>query len=768
MFVTKSNGEKEPLDIEKIRKQMNFCILGTDITATEFEAKFNLIYTNNMETSAIQSNLVQISNNSVSIEEPDWNIVSGRAAMWRLYSKVLKNTGFAVTEWVDHIKWLCDNNYYKPEIYTKLLELGITKDFIKFGDKKHYSLDNQDFQKNISQTLILESKYIIVDEGKPLEYPFLIDIANAILLADNKQDFERKFFMFFHGYLSLATPFKRNLRRVNGNTGSCFIGDTPDALSGIFKSYNDMAHISKEGGGIGWYWGKVRPGYTSTYTIVNSNQITAWIKIVSDLAVAVDQAGVRKAAITVGLDWWHLDILSFLEIKSEVGTDLRFKAFDIFPQIIIDDYFVDKYYRDEPVYLYNHFDFYNLTGIDITELVDEELFNAHVRAEQLILEGKLTHYVKIAPSELLKKTVWTWIEIGDFYIAHKDMINFSNYLKVGEDKLTAKCVNLCVESFSVNKTANNYKEEVINGKRKTTESDGMYHSCNLISINVEKFSATDELLPEVTYHAVDCLDKSVDLSTYPVLEAEQSAKALRNIGIGILGKADYMAYNGYMYDTENGRLAGQALVEKIAYNAYMSSIRLAKEKGSYPLFDKRNYNKIIGRTVEELNAQSLLNGNCYDWNDVYEGVQDYGIRNFYLLAMAPNTSTGVLMGVLPSYLPAYNKFNYQTLNDMSVPILPKYIKDKYWYYKTRYQYDPVDIIKYTEYCQFYVDTGMSMEINISTTVNPDIYGITEAFMEGFKNKRLKAVYYVMTIDPKTGKVAKKSDTKEEVCIDCAN
>ena len=234
-------------------------------------------------------------------------------------------------------------------------------------------------------------------------------MTNAIILASiekpqEKINYAKEYYDFLSKYIiSLATPFKSNLRLEGGNTGSCFIGEAGDSNAQLFKTYSDMATISQSGGGIGWYFGKIRPGDTWTQNVPKANAINKWIKIVNDIAVAVNQRGVRKGAITPALDWWHLDIVGFCEIKSELNGDLRDKCFDIFPQVVVDSYFVDAVLEDKKVFLYNQYEFKKLTKIDITELIGDELYNAHQKAEELILLGKLKHFKEIRAKDLWKK-----------------------------------------------------------------------------------------------------------------------------------------------------------------------------------------------------------------------------------------------------------------------------------------------------------------------------------------------------------------------------
>ena len=445
----KRDGRIEPFDISKIQKQLDFAVEGTGLSAIEYESILNLPNKETIETKVIQETIINSGKNKISIENTKWDKAVGRADMYQLYRSVHKLTKFEVTDWIEHIKYLVRNGYYRKDIlgYLNNLIEQDSKDnkFIKTINKYIETKNNYDWKMSYAQVEMLKSKYLIKNKKGIIEYPILSDIVNALILTSkNIERFTKMFEMIHLQYISLATPFKRNLRRPNGNTGSCYIGEAPDNLAGIMKSNTDMAHISKEGGGIGWYLGKIRPENSYSYNIVKSNNITKWVKIINDIAVAVNQAGVRLGAITVALDWWHLDIYSFLDVKSELKGDLRDKAFDIFPQVVVDQYFMNAVREDKEVYLFNQYEYKKLTGIDVTEQIEHNLEKIHLHIEELVKQNKFKHAVKIRAKDLWKRMLWVWIEIGDFYIANKDKINFSNYLKYDEEGGISKCVNLCL------------------------------------------------------------------------------------------------------------------------------------------------------------------------------------------------------------------------------------------------------------------------------------------------------------------------------------
>lgn len=748
--VKKRDGSIQEFDIDKIREQIIPATKNTNINPLEFESQVFIETNQIINTSDIDDSLILTAKNNVSDLEPDWDIVAGRLMARKTQREIYKNTKFDYKDFLSHIKSLIKQHYYRNDITKWYSDEQINE----LGE---YIKPDRDYNLRLSQIALLKSKYLVKNKKGTLEYPSTADMVNSMILASIEDEMKKvviskEYYDELSEYrISLATPFKANLRIPNGNTGSCYIGETDDNTPSIFKSYTDMAYISQEGGGIGWYLGKIRPGDTYSDKVPKANVINKWIKIINDIAVAVNQRGIRKGAITPALDWWHLDIKSFVEIKSELEGDLRDKCFDIFPQVVLDNYFVDKALAKEDVYLFNQYEYKKLTGVDITELIDEQLYQVHIDVEKLIEQGKLKHYEKVNAYELFGKFLWHWIEYGDFYITHKDMLNYSNYLT---EFGIAKCGNLCVESFSLSKVGGYFKREFKGEKEITTETDNFYHSCNLISINIANILNDDEMLKNTCRIAVRMLDASIDLSTFPVLEAEKTSKFLRNIGIGVVGMSDYMAYNKVLYDTEEGILLGEKIIEKIAYYCYKASIELSIEKGAYPGFAQANYSKLFGKDPKELNS---LSPNGFDWVELQQDIIKYGIRNFYLIAIAPNTSSGLCQGVGASYLPAHNKNNTQKLADLIVPVLPKFIKDRFWFYKTKFQYKTEDIIKFTRRIQRWVDTGISMELTINPELSPDISLIGNEILQGFKTKELKAVYYSITIGRDNNK-----------CESCAN
>ncbi len=747
IIVTKRDGSKQPWDLQKIRKQLDYAYRGTGLNPLELESKISLSLKPNIKTSEIQELMIQTAIAMISLEQPEMSLVAGRLAMHQLHRMIYKSTKIEWNEFEKYIDYALKNKFYRDDFIK-----AYTKDDIA---KLEQLFDLEyDYSQVIAQVMSLKSKYLIKSKKGIVEYPQFSDMTSSMILASVEKEPMKWAGWYFNKLseqkISLATPFKSNLRRPDGNTGSCFILPTGDSLLQITKTWSDMATISKEGGGIGVYLGWLRPGESWSTNIPKANKINRWTKIINDIAIAVNQRGIRKGAITPAIDWWHMDIFDFVEMKTETESDLREKCFDLFPQVVVDQFFMERKEADGFVYLFDQYELKQLTGIDVPSLVDDELYQAHLKVEELIESKKLKHFKQIKAKDLWKKMMKVWFETGDFYITKKEGLNLSNYLKC--EGYIANSANLCVESFSITQTPTSWKQEVVDAKIVHSESNGMYHSCSLISLCLNNL-LTDDELEDACKAAVRALDVSIDMGTMPVVEAENSAQALRNIGIGTLGAADWMAYHKLSYEKEEDLDKLEALYERIAWYCYNASIDLAIEKGSYPLFEKANYDKMFGKPVEELNN---LSKNGYDWVALAKRIKENGIRNFLINAVAPNTSSGILQGAVASYLPPHSKLNYQTLADMSVPILPKYIKTRFWYYKSKFQYPAHKLIDMTRRVQRWTDTGVSMEVAINPELST-IKQISDSITDGFLKDEIKAVYYSVSIDG-----------LKEGCTDCAN
>jgi ribonucleoside-diphosphate reductase alpha chain len=543
-------------------------------------------------------------------------------------------------------------------------------------------------------------------------------LANAIVLAQEfiklspNTDLKTKVFSYYNELaskrISLASPFFNNLRRAGErNLSSCFIMEVNDSLESIMKHLTYCARISKAGGGAGVYMGLLRGKGANIGSNKNaSSSVMAWIRLFDQVCVSVNQLGHRPGAITVALPIWHIDIEEFLDCQTENG-DLRAKAYNIQPQVCIDDKFMHAVIDNQSYALYCPKD---LCDANINPSKDT---NWHVRAEKIGLIKK----------EINARKLWAVIQerqltLGRPYIFFTDnaQINtpFKNYGNIN-------CSNLCVESFSY------------------FEVDNYIHCCNLISINLAEHDSLKSI-EDSTKIATEMADLSLNLSSINIPEAQKHIKDFRTIGIGMMGLADWLAKNESYY-------SDLALIEKtqktITLAAYRRSIELAYKWGSCAA-----ELSLVSQLWDTLDKEP----DSEFWKQMRSM---HGIRNAMFLATAPNTSTSLVMGATASFLPPYSLNFIDESEDHSLQVITKYKPELYL---TNQEINQRFITDCTAVMQKWTDAGISMEYILPKGAS---WSSNKSFSDNkiaaWKEK-IKAVYYV------------RSTTAEVIpsCNMCAN
>lgn len=752
MKVIKRNGEKSDFNIKKIREVINLACENVDVNPLKLESNITSKFKNNIKTSDIQDMLIQTCTSLTSLEEPEWSLVAGRLVIYNLSRNIFKQTGFSYedTSFSEFFEYATRNNYYDKNILSAISEKELKK-------LNTYITPDNDMNYNIGSSLSLIRKYLIKNQRGTIELPQFADMAVSTFLNQNEKDFVKEtvkdYKMISQKIISLATPFKSNLRKPNGNLSSCFIMEVDDNIESIMKSYTDMAYISKNGGGIGVYMGKIRPEDALIKGVPAANVINKWVKIANDIAIAVNQLGVRKGAITVATDIWHLDIEEFIEIKTEVG-DLRLKAFDIYPQVVLNNKFIEAVKNNKDWYL---LDRQELQKFDIELTNPVEFNNNYEEIINLIQQGKIKHYKKVNAKNLWKRLLTVYIETGDLYMCNKDNMNSMNPMIDANEFI--QCANLCCESFSPIKASDDFKTEIKDGRVQNSFNSNLIHTCNLVSLNLTKILNNEKLLETATRRAVRILDKAIDITKVPVSEGQKHNEWFRTIGIGTLGTADWMAYNKLRYNKEEDWIQLEVIYEKISYYAFDESANIAKEKGNFKQFNSSNFKNgiLLGKTSEELTKNSKAK---LDWNKLTEKTSKY-MRNMLLVALAPNTGTAVLMSSSASYLPIFAKFFNESMENLNIPVTPEFIKTRFWYYNESFTVPTENIIRLTNRLQYWIDTGMSMELIINPEIT-NIKKISDALLDTFSSN-LKTVYYSRTLDMNS------EDKKNTApCVTCAN
>ncbi|MCR4942253.1 MAG: ribonucleoside-diphosphate reductase subunit alpha [Campylobacter sp.] len=789
MKVIKRNGRTEELDISKIKKYTKDAVADLEnVSLSELEVDAKIQFRDMISTEEIQQTLIKTAVEKIDIDRPNWTFVAARLFLYDLYHKV---TGYSA--------------YNSLREY---FEKGEKAGRIMPGLKEKYNLDDlnkhikpeRDLQFTYLGIKTLYDRYLIKDsKGKPIELPQHMFMAIAMFLAQNEldcQSWAKKFYDLISKFeVMLATPTLSNARTQRHQLSSCYIGSTSDNIEGIFDSYKEMALLSKFGGGIGWDWNKVRAMGGSIDGHKNAaGGIIPFLKVTNDIAVAVDQLGTRKGAIAVYIEPWHMDVTDFIELRKNSGEERR-RAHELFPALWINDLFMKRVAANEKWTLFDP-----MQVSDLSDLYGEEFEKRYIEYENDENIQKNTMFAK----ELWKKILTNYFETGMPFLAFKDNAN-----KVNPNDHTGiiRSSNLCTEIFQ-NTQPNHYKikiiyedqsveffeedEEVTTDNKITKKAkklsaldslnnkqifivekesiDGKTAVCNLASINLSKINSPEDI-ERVVPIAVRMLDNVIDLNFYPHKKVKYTNLSTRSIGLGVMGEAQMLAQKGVMWGSYEHLALIDSIMENISYNTINASSNLAIEKGKYPTFEGSKWSKgIFPIDTANENAKALVNSdglfsqNTCDWEKLRNKVKTYGIRNGYLMAIAPTSSISILIGTTQTIEPVYKrKWFEHNLSGMIPNVVPNLNPDTWQYYIPAYELDQRLLIKAGAVRQKWIDQGQSLNIFISLDKASGGY-LSEIYTLAWK-LGLKSTYYLRSESPDSEKVNNVADRSIE-CEGC--
>ena len=282
--------------------------------------------------------------------------------------------------------------------------------------------------------------------------------------------------------------------------------------------------------------------------------------------------------------------------------------------------------------------------------------------------------------------------------------------------------------------------------------DGMTAVCNLASLNLSKVNSKEDI-ERVVPVAVRMLDNVIDLNFYPLKKVKTTNLKSRSIGLGVMGEAQMLAEKQIEWGSDEHFKTIDEIMEMVSYNAIKSSSNLALEKGSYPDFEGSKWSRgIFPIDTANKEAKKLtperggLFGYIYDWNELKEKVKRDGMRNGYLMAVAPTSSISILTGTTQTIEPVYKrKWFEENLSGLIPVVVPNLSPDTWQYYTPAYDLDQRVLIKAAAVRQKWIDQGQSVNIFIrldraSGKYLHDIY--TLAWRLG-----LKSTYYLRSQSP---------------------
>ena len=719
--------------------QLDDCLLLIQETYTKdayslmhLDSKFNSFYKKGDSHTDNLSALTKAAIEMTTQEAPHWEFIAARLLYLQFELGLdARLHNLAIQDFYGKLQYLVANN-----LYGKYILDGYTTEELSLA---HGMIDNQrNHLLTYSGMDLLIKRYVVQNhQRQPMETPQEMYLGIALHLAIHEPTDRLLWVNKFYDILSklqvtMATPTLSNARKPFHQLSSCFIDTVPDSLDGIYRSVDNFAQVSKMGGGMGMYFGKVRATGSAIRSFEGAaGGVIRWIKIVNDTAVAVDQLGMRQGAVAVYLDAWHRDLPEFLQLRTNNGDD-RMKAHDVFPAICYPDLFwkMAKENLDQDWYLLCPHQVMTVKGYCIEDYYGDEWKKRYWDCVHDTRIGKR----KVCIKDIVRMVLKSAVETGTPFTFNRDLVNRAN---PNNHQGVIYCSNLCteiaqnmapIESVSTEITTQNGDTVVV-----TTTKPGEFVVCNLASLSLGNIDVQDDnALGEIVTTLVRALDNVIDLNFYPLPYAKLTNHKYRSIGLGVSGYHHMLAKNSIRWESQEHLDFADKVFERINYHAINASSQLALEKGSYSLFAGSDWATGDYFTKRDYTSDQ--------WQSLSHTVATQGMRNAYLIAVAPTSSTSILAGTTAGIDPIMNRFYLEEKKGAMLPrVAPDLDINTYWYYKNAHLIDQEWSVKACGIRQRHVDQAQSMNLYITNDFT--MRQVFDLYLKAWECG-VKTIYYI--------------------------
>lgn len=694
--------------------------------------KFSSFAKENMNEEDYLSILIKAASELTSKEAPKWEFIAARFLSYKINKSINMETNkLDIYTFYEKINYLTKEN-----LYGKYILENYSKEDIDTLEK--YIDENRNNLFNYSGLDLVMKRYLIKNtDGVVLEKVqemFMgISMHLAIPEGENKIFWAKKIYDILSTLkVTMATPTMSNARKPYHQLSSCFIDTVADSLDGIYRSVTNFAQVSKHGGGMGLYFGKVRAMGSDIRGFKGvAGGVARWIKLANDTAVAVDQLGVRQGACAVYLDIWHKDIAEFLQLRTNNGDD-RMKAHDVFPGICVPDYFWKL--ADEDInanwYMMCPHEIESVKGYALEDFFGDEWLEKYL---DCISDERIDKRV-MSVKDMVRLIIKSTVETGTPFVFNRDIVNKSN---PNSHKGIIYCSNLCTE-IAQNMSAIELKSrevKIIDKEEIVVESTkpGDFVVCNLASLVLGNIDVNNtKELEDVINTVVRALDNVIDLNYYPIPYAQITNKKYRSIGLGTSGYHHCLVKNDISFESEEHFEFADKLYENINYFAIKASSDIAKEKGKYTYFE--------GSDWENGDYFKKRDYNSDRWNELREKVNKDGMRNAYLMAIAPTGSTSIIAGTTAAIDPVMMRYFLEEKKGQILPrVAPGLNPKTFWLYENAHDIDQKYVVKAAGIRQRHIDQSQSLNLYITTEYT--MSRILDLYISAYK-EGVKTIYYV--------------------------
>ncbi|WP_311491477.1 ribonucleoside-diphosphate reductase subunit alpha [uncultured Anaerococcus sp.] len=694
--------------------------------------KFESFTKPEMNDKEVLDAVIRAASELTSKEAPDWEIIAARFLAYKINLEIREEEErYEIYDFKSKIKFLTENDLYGAYILENYSSDDIDE-LEKYLDSK------RDDIFTYSGLDLLRKRYLIKSyDGRLLErvQEMFMGIAMHLAIPEkNRVAFAKRLYDILSSLkATMATPTMTNARKPFNQLSSCFIETVPDTLKGIYRSITNFAEVSKHGGGMGMYFGKVRANGSDIRGFEGvAGGVIRWIRLANDTAVAVDQLGVRQGAVAVYLDIWHKDMPEFLALRTNNGDD-RMKAHDVFPGVCVPDLFW-KQVKDNMEgdwYMFDPHEVVKKYGKAIEDTYGDEFEEFY---KKLVADKEISRRV-MPIKDMVRLLIKSWSETGTPFIFNRDLVNKYNPNKHMGMIYSS---NLCTEIAQNMSPSESVSTEIVTEDgdvvivNKTKPGD--FVECNLASLTLGKLDVNNEKeLEETVRTVVRALDNVIDLNYYPTPYAEVTNKKYRAIGLGTSGYHHMLVKNDIRWSDEKSHSElVDRVYEDINYYAIKESVEIAKDKGAYRVFEGSDWQSGAYFTDRAYTSER--------WEKLAADVKKYGLRNGYLMAIAPTGSTSIISGTSAGVDPIMSRYFLEEKKGAIVPrVAPGLTTKTFWLYENAHDIDQNISMRMAGIRQRHLDQAQSVNIYITTEYT--MRQILNVYLTAWESG-VKSIYYV--------------------------
>ncbi|WP_253584971.1 class 1a ribonucleoside-diphosphate reductase subunit alpha [Aeromonas caviae] len=662
LFVTKRNGHKEPIDLDKIHRVLDWAAEKLDnVSVSQVELKSHIQFYDGIRTADIHETIIKAAADLISEQSPDYQYMAARLAIFHLRKKAYGQ--FEPPHLYQHVARLVDMGKYDKHLLEDYTQA-------EFEELNGYLDHWRDMDFSYAAVKQLEGKYLVQNRvtGEIYESPqFLYILVAACLFSkypkDTRLDYIKRFYDAVSTFkISLPTPIMSGVRTPTRQFSSCVLIECDDSLDSINATASAIVRYVSQRAGIGINAGRIRGlGSPIRGGEAFHTGCIPFYKYFQTAVKCCSQGGVRGGAATLFYPLWHTEVESLLVLKNNRGVEEnRVRHMDYGVQI--NKLMYQRLIKGGDITLFSPSD---APGLYDAFFADQDKFEAlYVKYEQDPAIRKKTLKAVDLFSLMMQERAGT----GRIYIQNVDHCN--THSPFDPSVAPVRQSNLCLEIALPTKPLNNVDDE-----------DGEIALCTLSAFNLGAIEKLEDL-EEMAELAVRALDALLDYQDYPLKAAKKGSMNRRTLGIGVINYAYYLAKNGARYSDGSGLALTHRTFEAIQYYLLKASVQLAREFGPCPSFNETTYAQgILPIDTYKKDLDTLCNEPLHlDWETLREEIKTVGLRNSTLTALMPSETSSQISNATNGIEPPRGLVSVKASKDgILKQVVPEYhrLKDQY-------------------------------------------------------------------------------------------